>query len=78
MPTYVYESIPLKKGAKPQKYEIRQSILDAALTRHPETGEPIRRVIADNVGLLTGVGSRTASGGHRHTSACGCGAGHCR
>lgn len=74
MPTYVYETVPAKKGAKARRYEIKQSIKDAALTRHPETGEPLKRVISGGVGLLT---SSASTGGHRHTSACGCGAGGC-
>ena len=75
MPTYVYESIPAKKGAKVQQYEIKQSIKDSALTTHPETGEPIRRIIAGSVGLVTGATS-SSSGGHTHSSGCGCGARH--
>ena len=78
MPTYVYESIPEKKGAKARQYEIRQSIKDAALTTHPETGEPIRRIIAGSVGLMTGASPTSApsGGGHTHSSGCGCGARH--
>jgi len=77
MPTYVYETIPAKKGAKARQYEIRQSIKDAALTKHPETGEPIRRIIAGGVGLMTGAAPSSSGGGHTHTSSCGCGAGGC-
>jgi len=74
MPTYVYETVPAKKGGKVRRYEIKQSIKDSALATHPETGEPIKRVIAGQVGLL---GTSASGGGHRHTSACGCGAGGC-
>jgi predicted nucleic acid-binding Zn ribbon protein len=74
MPTYVYETIPSKKGAKPKRYEIKQSIKEAALAKHPETGEPIKRIIAGGVGVLTS--SPTAA--HAHTPSCGCGAGGCR
>ncbi len=74
MPTYIYETIPSKKTAKPKRFEIRQSIKDAPLSRHPETGEPVKRVIAGGVGLLTSSGP---SGGHAHTPSCGCGAGAC-
>ncbi|PTX98105.1 hypothetical protein DB345_04510 [Spartobacteria bacterium LR76] len=75
MPTYVYETIPAKKGAKPRRFEIRQSIKDAALTHDPESGEPVRRVIAGGVGVLTGASSSASR--HVHTSSCGCGAGGC-
>jgi predicted nucleic acid-binding Zn ribbon protein len=75
MPTYVYETIPVKKGAKPKRYEIKQSIKEAALAKHPETGEPIKRIIAGGVGVLT---SSSSAGSHTHTPSCGCGAGGCR
>ncbi|BDP40250.1 hypothetical protein DAETH_02190 [Deinococcus aetherius] len=39
MPTYVYKNI--ETG---EVYEIKQSIRDEALTVHPETGAPIKRV----------------------------------
>ena len=41
MPTYVYETIPRKPGQKPRSFEVKQSMHDAALTKHPETGEPV-------------------------------------
>jgi predicted nucleic acid-binding Zn ribbon protein len=52
MTTYVYETIPSKAGEKPKLYEIQQSMKDAALTKHPETGEPIRRVVLGGYGLM--------------------------
>jgi predicted nucleic acid-binding Zn ribbon protein len=76
MPTYIYETVPAKKGGPVKRYEIRQSIKDAALTTHPETQETIRRVLADSVNVLTS--SAAPSGGrHTHTHSCGCGAGGC-
>jgi predicted nucleic acid-binding Zn ribbon protein len=53
MTTYVYETIPSKKNAEPTLYEIQQSMKDEPLTHHPETGEPIRRVILGGFGPLT-------------------------
>lgn len=53
MPTYIYETIPAKKGAKPQRFEIQQRMNDAPLTQHPETGERIKRVISSGYGLIT-------------------------
>ncbi len=44
MLTYVYETMP-RAGKAVRRYEIRQSIKDAALTKHPTTGERIRRSI---------------------------------
>ncbi len=44
MLTYVYETVP-RAGKKVRRYEIQQSIKDAPLTKHPTTGEAIRRCI---------------------------------
>jgi hypothetical protein len=44
MVTYVYETLP-RAGKPPRRYEIQQSIKDAPLTKHPTTGEAIRRCI---------------------------------
>ena len=52
MTTYVYETLPKKTGAEPQQFEVRQSMHDAPLTRHPETGEPVRRIIAGGYGII--------------------------
>lgn len=48
MPTYIYETID-----EPHiQFEIRQSMKDSPLTRHPETGVPVRRVILGGYGLI--------------------------
>jgi predicted nucleic acid-binding Zn ribbon protein len=75
MATYVYETIPASEGAPVRTFEIQQSMRDAALTAHPETGEPIRRIISGGLGIMThGKSAAPApSGGHRCGSACGCG-----
>ena len=44
MLTYVYETLP-RAGKTVRRYEIQQSIKDAPLTKHPTTGEAIRRRI---------------------------------
>lgn len=52
MPVYVYEI--LETG---ERFECVQSMRDEALTRHPETGDPVRRVIlSPNLGLRHGAG----------------------
>jgi len=71
MPTYVYEPIHQKGGAKPRYYEIKQKMDDQPLTKHPETGEPIRRVVLGGFGTLSSKG-RADSG-----SGCGCKPGNC-
>lgn len=50
MPTYVYEV--LTKDGKPtgETFEIVQSMKEAALTKHPESGKPCRRaIVAPNI-----------------------------
>ncbi len=45
MPTYVYEILDKKGQPTGQTFEIVQSMKEDALTKHPETGEPVRRAI---------------------------------
>ena len=52
MATYVYETIPQKKGQKPRRFEIEQKMSDPALTEDPKTGEPVRRVIVGGSGNI--------------------------
>ena len=47
---YVYETIPKKKGQKPKRFEVEQSMKEDPLTKHPETGEPVKRVITGGSG----------------------------
>lgn len=44
MPTYVYEVLDDKGEGTGEFFEVVQSIKDDALTRHPESGRPVRRV----------------------------------
>jgi hypothetical protein len=53
MATYVYETIPKKPGEKPKRYEIQHSMKDEPLKKHPETGEPIRRIVFGGLGLMS-------------------------
>jgi predicted nucleic acid-binding Zn ribbon protein len=52
MTTYVYETIPQKPNDKPRRFEVRQTMGDAPLKKHPETGAPVRRVIAGGFGFI--------------------------
>lgn len=61
MTTYIYETIPSNPEEKPKLYEIKQSMKDDALTHHPETGEPIRRVILGGYGLMKGSSESSSS-----------------
>lgn len=53
MATYVYETIPKNAKQKPRRFEVVQKMSDAALTKDPETGEPVRRVIIGGSGWVT-------------------------
>ncbi|SVB70631.1 uncharacterized protein METZ01_LOCUS223485, partial [marine metagenome] len=52
MPTYIYETIPKKKGAKPKRFEVVQKMKDKPLKKHPKTGEPVQRVITGGCGVV--------------------------
>ena len=43
MPTYVYEVVS-EDGSSEGTFEVVQRMSDPALTEHPETGKPVRRV----------------------------------
>lgn len=79
MPIYEYEIIPSEgKVQSAERFEIRQSMADAPLTRHPETGEPIRRVYAAFSVGAAGSGSSSKSSASYPSSSCGCcGGGSC-
>ena len=44
MPIYVYEIVQAD-GSEGPRFEIAQGMKEPVLTKHPETGEPVRRVI---------------------------------
>ena len=54
MPTYIYETIPSKAGATPRRFEVYQSMKDDALTKDPDTGEPVKRVITGGLEIPRG------------------------
>jgi predicted nucleic acid-binding Zn ribbon protein len=68
MPTYVYETI----SATPERFEVRQGFNEPALTAHPQTGEPVRRVISGGLAVLP---SGTTSSESPET---GCGPANCQ
>jgi predicted nucleic acid-binding Zn ribbon protein len=68
MPTYVYETIPSSPAEAPERFEIRQGMAEDALSVHPDTGKPVRRVITGGLGYLgvdrnASTGSAPAGGG---------------
>lgn len=74
MTTYVYESIPAKSGEKPSYFEFKQSMNDAPFAKHPETGEPIRRVLLGGFGVLSSKPTSKPTSGNSGSS-CGSGCG---
>jgi predicted nucleic acid-binding Zn ribbon protein len=71
MPTYVYETT----GAQKRRFEVRQSMKDAALTHDPETGEPVKRLISGGYGIMQKATftKAPASRGHQCCGGGGCG-----
>lgn len=67
MPTYIYETI----SPTPERFEVRQGFNDPALTTHPRTGEPVRRVISGGLAVLPN-GASTDDGADP-----GCGPANC-
>lgn len=45
MPMYEYVTVK-RDGSDGERFEVLQSIHDPALTKHPETGAPVRRVLS--------------------------------
>ena len=85
MATYIYETIPADPAQPRRRFEVRQSMRDAPLANDPETGEPVRRVIAGGYGIIGGSHKgESHSRGHAHKHShggggcCGgtCGCGH--
>mgnify|MGYP000433431497 CR=1 FL=1 len=71
MATYVYETVPQAPDEKPERFEIQQSMKDAPLTAHPETGKPVKRVISGGYGFSVSGSAAPAPSPHS------CGGGSC-
>ncbi|MBL9214318.1 MAG: zinc ribbon domain-containing protein [Opitutaceae bacterium] len=72
MATYVYETIPRRDGELARRFEVVQSMKDAPLARHPDTGEPVRRVITGGYGLM-GVGEKSSPAAAPASAPCSAG-----
>jgi predicted nucleic acid-binding Zn ribbon protein len=75
MPTYVYETIPQREGETSRRFEIRQSMTEAALQQHPETGEPVRRVPVGGTGIMGSASSSNPASAAASRGGCGTGCG---
>jgi predicted nucleic acid-binding Zn ribbon protein len=73
MTTYVYETIPQRPGEAPVYFEVKQSLVEAPLKVHPETGQPVRRVVLAGLGVLKAA--EPAKGAN--AGDCGCAPGSC-
>jgi len=73
MPTYLYETIPAD-GTATEQFEWRQSMNEAPLHKHPQTGVPVRRVISGGLGHMTASDrSLPEPGPACGPGTCGCG-----
>ena len=77
MATYVYETIPQRSDEFPVRFEFVQSMKDEALKRHPQTGEPVLRVISGGYGFMGLGGKGAVAPQATRGGGCGCG-GACR
>lgn len=71
MPIYVYETT----GKTKRRFEVKQSMNAAPLTRDPETGEPVARIITGGYGFIEKGKSKAAPAparGHCCGGGCGC------
>jgi predicted nucleic acid-binding Zn ribbon protein len=73
MATYIYETVPERPDEFPVRFEFVQSMKDDALKRHPETGEPVRRVISGGFGIMGSTGKGSNSPRVARGDGCGCG-----
>ena len=71
MTTYIYETIPADDCTEPKVFEFQQRMTDKPLTQHPETGEPVRRVISGGLGIMQKV-KASAPAPSSCGSGCGC------
>lgn len=71
MPTYIYETIPESENEEPVQFELQQSMKDVPLTKHPETGMPVHRLISGGYGF-TGSTKQESGGGQSCGHGCGC------
>jgi predicted nucleic acid-binding Zn ribbon protein len=74
MPTYVYR-VMKKDGSLGDTFEVQQRMSDAPLTKHPETGEPVTRVVQAPM-LCNSNRSGDTGGGGGHCCGGGCGGRH--
>ena len=55
MPTYVYEITPDNPSQPSDTFEYKQGMNDKPISVHPETGQPVRRVVTGGFILNSSV-----------------------
>jgi predicted nucleic acid-binding Zn ribbon protein len=73
MPTYVYETVPRTPNEPIDRFEMKQGFDEAPLAQHPETGQPVRRIITGGLGVVA-----TAKGTALPEPGPGCGPDTCQ
>jgi predicted nucleic acid-binding Zn ribbon protein len=76
VPTYIYETVPTQPDEAVERFELRQSMNEPALTVHPRTGAPVHRVVSGGMGFLGAPrhhGAPLAGPACQSGPACGCG-----
>lgn len=73
MPNYLYESIPSREGEPVRYFEIQQRLSEEPLTKHPETGEPIRKSIQAGAVVSGRSGAMAAPPCEGGQGPCACG-----
>ena len=76
MPTYLYETLTEDPAVALERFEVKQSMKYPALTHHPQTGVPVRRVLVGGFAPM-GLGKAQAAppaacGPRGHPGGCGC------
>lgn len=71
MPVYQYETIPSVPDEPVRCFEVKQSMSEKPLTRDPETGKPVRRVISGGYLMVKGDPSAPVSSPARTSGSCG-------
>lgn len=71
---YLYETLVTEAGEEAVHFEIEQGVNDLPLTKHPETGVAIRRVILGGWGFFGASGSAGQKGSGE---GCDCGPAGC-
>jgi hypothetical protein len=78
MPTYIYETVPADASTPVARFELQQKMSEAPLTAHPQTGEPIQRVIMGGMGFMKAREGVPASAPvAQHSGPMRCGSGSC-